>query len=137
MLAPGLANAVLVQHLVLGGLPDLFPDFGGLVEKHLFLGRTLLLRLQGYQTCGGAGMLAPGLANAALAQHFVLGVFSHLLVHFGSLLKKLLFLGRTLLVAPGLPNLCWCRNAGFRASKRCDGAAFRIRDVSAPFSTFR
>ena len=25
---------------------------------------------------------------------------------------------------PGLPNLCWCRNAGFRASKRCVGAAF-------------
>ena len=29
----------------------LFNDFGGLLEKHLFLGRTLLLRLQGYQTC--------------------------------------------------------------------------------------
>ena len=51
----------------------LFNDFGGLLEKHLFLGRTLLLRLQGYETCVGAGMLAPGLANAVLAQHFVLG----------------------------------------------------------------
>ena len=38
-----------------------------------FLGRTLLLRLQGYQTCAGAGILAPGLANAVLVQHLVLG----------------------------------------------------------------
>ena len=51
----------------------LFRDFGSLLEKHLFLGRTLLLRLQGYQTCAGAGMLAPGLPNAMLVQHFVLG----------------------------------------------------------------
>ena len=51
----------------------LFVDFGGLLEKHLFLGRTLLLQLQGYQTCAGAGMLAPGLPNAMLVQHFVLG----------------------------------------------------------------
>ena len=50
----------------------LFCHFGGLLEKHLFLGRTLLLRLQGYQTCVGAGMLAPGLANVALVQHLVL-----------------------------------------------------------------
>ena len=48
-------------------------DFGSLLKKLLFLGRTLLLRLQGYQTCVGAGMLASGLANAVLAQHFVLG----------------------------------------------------------------
>jgi hypothetical protein len=52
---------------------DLSVDFGGLLEKHLFLGRTLLLRLQGYQTCAGAGMLAPGLANAVVVQHLVLG----------------------------------------------------------------
>ena len=51
----------------------LLVHFGGLLEKHLFLGRTLLLRLQGYQTCAGAGMLAPGLPNAMLVQHFVLG----------------------------------------------------------------
>ena len=51
----------------------LFGHFGGLLEKHLFLGRTLLLRLQGYQTCAGAGMLAPGLANVVLVQHLVLG----------------------------------------------------------------
>ena len=70
----------------------LFSDFGGLLEKHLFLGRTLLLRLQGYQTCVGAGMLAPGLANAVLVQHFVLGCFPHLFVHFGGLLEKHLFL---------------------------------------------
>ena len=74
----------------------LFSHFGGLLEKHLFLGRTLLLRLQGYQTCAGAGMLAPGLANAVMVHHFVLGVFAQLLSHFDSLHKKLLFLGRTL-----------------------------------------
>ena len=51
----------------------LLGDFGSLLEKHLFFGRTLLLRLQGYQTCAGAGMLAPGLANVVLAQHLVLG----------------------------------------------------------------
>ena len=51
----------------------LFVDFGGLLEKHLFLGRTLLFRLQGYETCAGAGMLAPGLANVVLVQHLVLG----------------------------------------------------------------
>ena len=56
----------------------LFSDFGSLLEKHLFLGRTLLLRLQGYQTCAGAKMLASGLANVVLAQHFVLGVFGTL-----------------------------------------------------------
>ena len=43
-------------------------------------------------------MLAPGLANAVLAQHFVLGVFAYLLGDFGGLLKKLLFLGRTVLL---------------------------------------
>ena len=43
-------------------------------------------------------MVAPGLANAVLAQHFVLGCFPHLLVHFDGLLKKLLFLGRTMLL---------------------------------------
>ena len=73
MLAPGLANAMLVQHLVLGGcFPHLKKHFGGLLEKHLFLGRTLLLRLQGYQTCAAAGMLTPGLVNAVLAEHLVL-----------------------------------------------------------------
>ena len=54
----------------------LFTHFGGLLEKHLFLGRTLLLRLQGYQTCVDAGMLDPGLANVVLVQHLVLGVLS-------------------------------------------------------------
>ena len=43
-------------------------------------------------------MMAPGLANAVLAQHFVLGVLAYLFIHFGSLLKKLLFLGLTLLL---------------------------------------
>ena len=54
MLAPGLTNVVLVQHLVSDVEPDLLVDFGGLLEKHLFLGRTLLLWLQGYQSCDGA-----------------------------------------------------------------------------------
>ena len=66
----------MVQHLVLGDVCGpfwtLFVDFGGLLEKHLFLGRTLLLRLQGYQTCVGAGMVAPELPNVVLVQHFVL-----------------------------------------------------------------
>ena len=72
MLAPGVANAVLVQHFVLGVFAHLLGDFGSLLQKHLFFGRTLLLRLQ---TCVGAGMLVPGLANAVVVQHFVLGVF--------------------------------------------------------------
>ena len=73
MLAPGLANAVLVQHLVLEGcLRTLIIHFGGLLEKHLFLGRTLLLQLHGYQTWGGA-WLVPGRANVVLVQHLVLG----------------------------------------------------------------
>ena len=75
MLAPGLANVVLVRFLVSDVEPDLLlGDFGSLLEKHLFLGRTLLLRFQGYQTCAGAGMLVPGLANAVLVQHSVLRV---------------------------------------------------------------
>ena len=133
MLVPGLANAVLVQNLVLGGcFPHLFLHFGGLLEKHLFLGRTLLLRLQGYQTCGGAGMLVPGLANAALAHHLVLGCFPDLsgpICRFRWPTRKA-FVLRTdaAFAAPGLPNLCWCRNAGSRASKRCAGAAFCAQD---------
>ena len=76
------------------------------------LSSTLLLRLQGSQTCVGAGMLASGLANAVLAQHFVLGVFAHLLGHFGGLLEKHLFLGRTLLLRlraskPVVVQECW------------------------------
>ena len=64
---------MLAQHFVLGGLRTLKRDFGSLLKKLLFLGRTLLLRLRGYQTCLGAGMLASEVANVALAQHFVLG----------------------------------------------------------------
>ena len=66
---------MLAQHFVVGMFAHLLTDFGGQLKKHLFLGRTLLLRIQGYQTCAGARMLDPRLANAALAQHFVLGVF--------------------------------------------------------------
>ena len=98
MLASGLANAVVAQHFVLGCFPHLLVHFGGLLKKLLFLGRTLLLQLQGYQTCGGAGIMAPGLANAVLMQHLVLGCFPHLLGDFGSLRTKVLFLGRTLLL---------------------------------------
>ena len=95
--------------------PDLLGDFGGLLEKHLFLGRTLLLRLQGYQSCGGAGKVVPGLANALLVQHFVLGMFAHLFRTFSviSMPTRKAFVLRTdaAFAAPGLPNLCCCRNA--------------------------
>ena len=113
MLAPGLPNTVLAQHLVSDVEPHLFRDFGSLLEKHLFLGRTLLLRLQGYQTCVGAGMLAPGLANAVLAQHLVLGVFVYLFADFGGLLEKHVFLGRTLLLR--LQGYQTCAGAGMLA----------------------
>ena len=49
-------------------------------------------------THAGTGMLAPEQANGVLAQHFVLGVFRRLFIDFGSLVNKLLFLGRTLLL---------------------------------------
>ena len=92
---------------------------------------TLLLRLQGYQTCVDARMLAPGLANVVLVQHLVLGVFAHLLGHFDGLLEKHLFLGRTLLLRLQGYQTCagWCRSVGTRASKQCVAAAFRARDV--------
>ena len=125
--------------MVLGGcFLHIFVDFGGLLEKHLFLGRTLLLRLQGYQTCVGAGMVAPGLPNAMLVQHFVLGVFPAPFDRFRWPIRKA-FVLRTdaAFAAPGLPNLCWCRNAGSRASKRCVGAAFRARGFAGPFRRFR
>ena len=85
----------------------------------------MLWRLQGYQTCVGAGMLAPGLANAVLVQHFVLRMFADLIWLFRWHTRKA-FVLRTdaAFAAPGLPNLWWCRNAGSRASKRCAGAAF-------------
>ena len=139
MLAPGLSNAMLVQHFVLGGFPHLFTHFSGLLEKHLFLGRTLLLRLQGYQTFVGAGMLAPGLPNAMLVQHLVLGDVWDLILPFRWPTRKA-FVLRTdaAFAAPGLPNLCWCRNAGSRAAKRCVGAAVGARQhfVVSGFRTF-
>ena len=46
----------------------LFTHFGGLLEKHLFLGRTLLLQLQGYQTCVGAGLLVGRLVGLQLGR---------------------------------------------------------------------
>ena len=76
-------------------------------------------------------MLASGLANAVLVQHFVLGVFAYLLGDFGGLLKKLLFLGRThLLRVQSHQTLCWRKNIGCRVSKRCAGASFGARDVA-------
>ena len=114
MLAPGLANAVLSQHFVLGVFAHLLVDFGSLLKKLLFLGRTLLLRLQGYQACVGAGMLVPGLTNAVLVQHLMLGgCFPHLFVDFGGLLEKHLFLGRTLLLR--LQGYQTCADAGMLA----------------------
>ena len=88
--------------------------------------------------CGGAGMLVPGLANAVLVQHFVLGMFADFILPFRWPTRKA-FVFRTdvAFAAPGLPNLCWCRNAGSRLSKRCVGAAFGARDVCAPFKAFR
>ena len=41
----GASKPVLAQHFVLGGLRILSVHFGRLLEKLLFLGRTLLLRL--------------------------------------------------------------------------------------------
>ena len=117
--------------------PDLFADFGGLLEKHLFLGRTLLLRLQGYQTCDGAGMVAPELANAVLVQHFGLGVFAYLITDFGSLLKKLLFLGRTLLLR--LQGYQTCDEAGMLAPGLANAVLVQhlVLGVWGPFYRFR
>ena len=94
----------------------------------------MLLRVQGYQTCVGAGMLAPGLANAVLVQHFVLGMFADLICRFRWPTKEA-FVLRTdgVFAAPELPNPYWCRNVGSRGSKRCVGAAFRARDVCGPY----
>ena len=84
----------------------LFGHFGGPLEKHLFLLRTLLLRLESYQTCVGAGMVAPGLANAVLVQHLMLGDVWHLIWPFRWPTRKA-FVLRTdaAFAAPGLPNL--------------------------------
>ena len=87
--------------------------------------------------CVDTVMLAPGLGNLVLAQHFVLGVFATLFADFGSLLKKLLCQTVAAFAAPGLPNLCWLRNVGSWASKRCADAAFRARGVRHPFLRFR
>ena len=102
-------------------------------------------------------MVAPGLANAVLAQHFVLGVLADLGVDFGSLLKKLLFLERMLLLRlwvlgthvrkrlgrlgeqpeqlgaskPVLVQECW-----LQGEQTCAGAAFRARRFAGPFRTF-
>ena len=131
MLAPGLANAVLV----LGDVWHLIFRFRWPTRKHLFLGRTLFLRLQGYQTCAGAGMLAPGLANAMLVQYFVLGVFGNLFCHFGGLLEKHLFFGRTLLLR--LQGYQTCVGAGMLARGLANAALAQhlvLGDVCGPQS---
>ena len=117
-------TSTAIDDWMFGRLAYLWCDFGSLLEKHLFLGRTLLLRLQGYQTCAGAGMVAPGLANAVLVQHSVFGCPTGPFHRFRWPTRKA-FVLRTdaAFAAPGLPNVCWCRNAGSRASKRCAGAA--------------
>ena len=55
-----------------------------------------------------------------------------LFADFGGLLEKHLFLRRTLLL--WLPNVCCCRNAGSKASKRYVGAAFGARGCLRTFS---
>ena len=45
MLAPGLANVVLAQHFVLGGLPTLKNISVSYSKRFLLLGRALLLQL--------------------------------------------------------------------------------------------
>ena len=73
MLAPGLANAVLALHFVLGVFRAPFFGFRW-PSKEAFVPRTdAAFAVQGYQTYVAAGMLAPGLANAVLMQHLVLG----------------------------------------------------------------
>ena len=82
MVAPGLANVVLVQHLVLGDvcLPYCC-HFGGLLEEEFVLRTDAVFgSSRSYQTCGGAGMVAPGLANAVVVEHLVLGMFAYLIV---------------------------------------------------------
>ena len=64
----------------------------------------------------------------------MLGVFGTLSVHFGSLLKKLLFLGRTLLLQLWASKPMLVQECGSRGSKRYAGAAFRARDVFHTFS---
>ena len=93
MLDPGLANAALAQHFVLGGLRTLKGDFDSPLKKLLFLGRTLLLRLwvlgthvrkrlgrlgeQPEQLGARKPVLVRGCwlrgSKSVLAQHFVLG----------------------------------------------------------------
>ena len=106
---------------MLGVFADRIIYFGSLLKKLLFVGRALLLRLWVLGThvrkrlgrlgeqpeqlgdwglatlcwCRNAGSRA---SKPVVAQHFVLGMFADLSTHFGSLLKKLLFLGRTLLL---------------------------------------
>ena len=119
MLAPGLANLCWRSISCSGCLRTLIIHFGSLLKKLLFLGRTLLLRLcvLGAHVRGsGLGGLESsqsswGLANLwwyrnggtraskhVVAQQFVFGGLRTFINHFESVLKKLLFLGRTLLL---------------------------------------
>ena len=82
----------------------LLRHFGGLLEKHLFLGRTLLLRLQGYQTLCWCSIWCSGVFPAPFET-------------FRWPTRKAFVLRTD--VAFVLPNVCWCRNVGSRASKRC------------------
>ena len=72
-------------------------------------------------------MLAPGLANAVLVQHLVLGdVCLPYFADFGGLLEEAFVLRTDAAFGSwGLANLCWYRNACSRVSKRCAGVAFR------------
>ena len=118
MLAPGLANAMLAQHLVLGDVWDrtLIVHFGGLLRKAFVLRTDAAFgSLQSYQTCGGAGMLGPGLANAVVVQHLVLGdVCGPYCCHFGGLLEEA-FVLRTDAACCSLQGYQTCFAAGMVA----------------------
>ena len=76
-----------------------------------------------------ADHMSVDITGACALQHLVVGVFGTLWCGFGSLLEAFVLRTDAAFVAPGLPNLCWCRNGGFRTSKRRVGAAFCARGV--------
>ena len=98
MLAPGLADAVLAEHFVLGVFPAPFSRFRWPTNEAFVLTTDVAFAAPGLANLWWCRNVGSGLANAVLAQHFVLGMFSDLSTHLGSLRKKLLFLGRALLL---------------------------------------
>ena len=96
MLASGLANAVLAQHFVLGVFAHLFFQFRWPTKEPFVLRTDAVFAAPGLPKMCWCRNVAAGLANAVLVQHSVLGAFAQLFTHFSGLLKKLLFLGRTM-----------------------------------------